>query len=448
MIETLLLNIIKEYSPSIVVFDVMYPRPVLNEIARSTKTILIMRATKSWYLEQLTKHRDHQALDGILIAEYEIDFWRGVSDSVRREFETANLTFLGPVGRYADASEDEFSEVAKRYGLSKSDRFILISCGGGGILNSASEFVKRSTDAAKRVAERLDLKIILVTGPNFKPLPVIENVAVVSYEPALPLLMSYASAVVTHVGPNSLRELQASGTPGLLVPMDRPNESQTGRASYLKEFNVVDVLASVDEYSDKLERTLSQPRRAPIRFPGAANAAEKLASLLEPNLMLIFSSVMHVKGVRAATFEEFQALLIKHPEATSILIDDEYMIEICRAEKTFPQLRNRLFVLNIGVNRNIQDIVWRAERALAELALANVEPSRIVITFEELATCGLAEVAKALAKVTFAVLIIRTTRTAPSEIYDMFYSCYFISANFRIDVTSANNPVLDCVFWN
>jgi predicted glycosyltransferase len=128
---------------------------------------------------------------------------------------------------------------------------------------------------------------VVVYGPLFSgnPPPDEPGLCSVRFESSLPELMAAADVVVSSAGYNSVQELMAAGSPGILVPLESPGQDdQRERASRVLH----DGRARMAELEPQnIERQLEAvlkgrgPDRRPVESPDAhVYAGQVLAGLL------------------------------------------------------------------------------------------------------------------------------------------------------------------------
>jgi predicted glycosyltransferase len=164
---------------------------------------------------------------------------------------------------------------------------ILVSLGGGGAAE-APALARVGLEALERLRQTIPrLSARLVCGPLFpEPLPpAAPGVEVVAHEPDLAEWMTAADAVLTQAGYNSVEELLASGTPGVLLPLSSPGrDDQELRAREVQARGRALVSpAEPAALAAALESVLTGrgPARRPPSRTGSPRAREVLQSLLD-----------------------------------------------------------------------------------------------------------------------------------------------------------------------
>ncbi|MEE2827641.1 MAG: glycosyltransferase [Myxococcota bacterium] len=132
----------------------------------------------------------------------------------------ARAQHLGPVVRGIDS--ERVAAQRERFTTAEGVPLVLATIGGGGAGESQQLF--DGLEAALSESGR-PVRLVMVYGPNYPgPLPTSGSssgleVERLRSEPDLPELMAAADLVVCNAGYNTIREVRASGTPALVVPL-------------------------------------------------------------------------------------------------------------------------------------------------------------------------------------------------------------------------------------
>ena len=128
--------------------------------------------------------------------------------------KSEKFLFCGAIVRKQNKSLK--TKLRKKYGITKGKFTVVASFGGGG--SKWHKTILRKYFTAIRIAATKiqNLSAITITGPNYKKTNGFGKTEM--FEPYLLELMSVANLVVTHAGYNSVNELLAAKTPGIIIP--------------------------------------------------------------------------------------------------------------------------------------------------------------------------------------------------------------------------------------
>ncbi len=125
-----------------------------------------------------------------------------------------------------------------------AEQLVVVSLGGGG-WPGAAELAEAARTALTQLGARLDRMVgAIVYGPLYpRRLPADSpKLRSLHFESELPELMLAADVVVCSAGYNSVQELLATGTPGILVPLADPGrDDQQARALWAQRTGRVEV---------------------------------------------------------------------------------------------------------------------------------------------------------------------------------------------------------------
>ena len=129
------------------------------------------------------------------------------------------------------------SEVRREFGVGEKENLVLVTAGGG---QDGYQLFSASLAATSRLAKRLPLKTLLVTGPELSTeqsqalgRAQSENVQIIEFTEALMSYMNAADVVISMAGYNTICELLTLAKRSIVVPRVKPVEEQKIRAERL-----------------------------------------------------------------------------------------------------------------------------------------------------------------------------------------------------------------------
>jgi predicted glycosyltransferase len=183
-------------------------------------------------------------------------------------------------------------EVRARLGLASGDALVVATVGGGG----DGDAVLSSLLTAFAGGERPGMRLVVVTGPLMagataralrEQAASNPGVTMIEFDPDLPALVAAADCVVSMGGYNSMTELLAAGTPGVIVPRVEPRLEQWIRASAMAQRGLCTLVhpadASPRRLADAVMASLLTGRRTiplPFRVDGAARVSAEVRELM------------------------------------------------------------------------------------------------------------------------------------------------------------------------
>lgn len=156
------------------------------------------------------------------------------------------IKFTGYIPRKTLHPETK-ARIRKRYRILDSDKFILVTTGGGG---DGYEVIDHYLGMHDYYPTSLPFKSIIITGP-FMPKKVRENLKVRAkkfgiktqpFHPRMEELMSAADLVISMGGYNTICEILTQQTPALIIPRETPRKEQLIRAKRLKSKGLLDYI--------------------------------------------------------------------------------------------------------------------------------------------------------------------------------------------------------------
>ncbi|MGI0025220.1 MAG: glycosyltransferase [Nitrososphaera sp.] len=178
--------------------------------------------------------------------------------------DSGNVVHVGPIVRHISAAREE---LRNSFGFSR--KTIALSVGG----TDAGRFlIEKTIEAYRKVGSRLDVDLVIVSGPSIKlsDSPEYRNLGFVEN---LHELIYAADLVVSLAGRSTMDESIAYGTPGIFIPIKGHFEQEEGAARLGFKFADISRLASL------IEEGLQQRRANVTDTRGAEKAAKIIESL-------------------------------------------------------------------------------------------------------------------------------------------------------------------------
>ena len=203
----------------------------------------------------------------------------------------AKIAYTGYLGREIPSGRNWVAP------LDLDDPFILVTAGGGGDGVEMVDWVIRAYESGAELRHRA----IIVTGPFMQPAEQqefhercdsLDNVAILTFDSHIELLMQKAIAIVAMGGYNTFCEILTLDKPALIVPRSVPRQEQLIRAERAVGLGLVSMLNPAgDRDAAQMANALqalpdqSNPSRADISglLAGHANIAEMVRDYLEPS---------------------------------------------------------------------------------------------------------------------------------------------------------------------
>jgi hypothetical protein len=252
------LGAVRGFGADVIVFDTVVPDAwaLLRAAAGrpGARLALVLREARPAALAALRAHPVVRELGLILVPHLREEFDPGLTGAVH----------VGPVARRRGATGG---------GDNPAPSFDILSTAGGGGHRELCEPFVGMVLAADRELRRwgLEPRHLLVTGPRYSgAVPDPGPVTVRRFAPDLPELIARARVVVSRAGYNTVAEIQAAGTPAILVPGDPGLDDQRGRARRLAAAG----LAEVVEPGDVEGLVEALRRRLVAAGTGEASAAQ------------------------------------------------------------------------------------------------------------------------------------------------------------------------------
>ncbi len=223
----LMAPMVNSWRPDAVMLDFVLDGDLFGMIrAAGCKVLLVLRRLVPRAMAGLAKDPASDLVHGFLVPGEREDFSPGeIPSSIM-----SRCVFTGPLVRKIQLGR--VGELRKKYAGS-AKRLVLVTLGGGG-WEGAGELAEQAWDALLRLQrDRPGFRGVMVCGPLFegRTFETIGGVKSVRFEGMLAELMVACDAVVCSAGYNSTRELEASGTPGVLLPLPDPGrDDQEARA--------------------------------------------------------------------------------------------------------------------------------------------------------------------------------------------------------------------------
>ena len=137
--------------------------------------------------------------------------------------------------------------VRKRYRVLDSDKFILVTAGGGG---DGYEVLEQYISMHDYYPTSLPFKSIIITGPfmpkkkreQLKKRARLFGIKTLPFHPRLEELIAAAELVISMGGYNTICEILTQRTPALIIPRQTPRREQLIRAQQLKHKGLLDFI--------------------------------------------------------------------------------------------------------------------------------------------------------------------------------------------------------------
>jgi predicted glycosyltransferase len=435
--EAAFLDFVRTYRPGAVVFDVAYPPALLMEIARHSEIILILRDCKEGYIRGIFERDEWEVFAKILVAQNKEAFLYGLSPSMRgRVMDSKTVKFVGPIVRSIEIDERQEDAILRKYDIQTGDKLLLIAGGGGGPASEAIAFLKRSFDASGLVRSSIPVKTVAVAGAYAPMVTAPEDIRLVGYEADLFTLMARANAVVAVAGYNTTYELLSLGTPAVLVPLPRRNESQVDRCVSLSaELSIFDLDTPLNVAAELIYRAVIAPRRMPRAFYGAREAALEIIAMVATETV-VWSVLKNVKGRRVNTSEDLQIAVRSETQVQFIIIDFEFLFQIDESQMV-AMLADKDIIVNLGTASSAT-----AADTLCRFMRIGLSTSRITLTISDPIGARLPEFVQTLAAFTFSHLIGRIGSLSAVQINAIYRRCRAVRTAFTVDMTAEEEPLL------
>ena len=168
--------------------------------------------------------------------------------------------FIGYIPRKPLTQKTKLS-VRKRYRILDSDKFILVTAGGGG---DGYEVLEQYISMHDYYPTSLPFKSIIITGP-FMPKKKREKlrkraslfgIKTLPFIPKLEELIAAADLVISMGGYNTICEILTQQTPALIIPRQTPRKEQLIRAQRLKSKGLLDFIPWTEVTSQLLRKKI------------------------------------------------------------------------------------------------------------------------------------------------------------------------------------------------
>jgi UDP-N-acetylglucosamine--N-acetylmuramyl-(pentapeptide) pyrophosphoryl-undecaprenol N-acetylglucosamine transferase len=208
-------HIVKTFQPRAMLIDFVIDRSMFTFLRKQDCRIaVVLRKMRSRAMRQLANDPAARLVDAWLVPHE------------RDEFNLSELPaeiarrchFVGQVVRQFNPAS--IPVLRQRYARGK--KFLAVIALGGGGSPEARRIAAAARQAVQELgASRDDLGGLVVWGPlNPEPLPKKSgNMQTIRFEPEMPELFAAADLVICNAGYNTMGEVEASGTPGIVIPL-------------------------------------------------------------------------------------------------------------------------------------------------------------------------------------------------------------------------------------
>ncbi|MBW1810699.1 MAG: hypothetical protein JRJ87_21075 [Deltaproteobacteria bacterium] len=255
---------VKAFQPRAMMIDFVIDRRLFSFLhEHGCRIAVVLRKLRSHGMRQLADDPAARLVDAWLVPHERDEF----SQTELPGQIARRCHFVGQVVRQFNPAR--IPVLRKRY--AKDKKFLVVIALGGGGWPEARRIGAAARQAMQQLsASRNDLSCLIVWGPlNPEPLPKkSRNMQTIRFEPEMPELFAGADAVICNAGYNTMGEVEASGTPGVIIPLTTPGrDDQQARAeSFYRRGRVVIAGQTADEIGRTISRLLESKRpdkRAP-----------------------------------------------------------------------------------------------------------------------------------------------------------------------------------------
>jgi UDP-N-acetylglucosamine--N-acetylmuramyl-(pentapeptide) pyrophosphoryl-undecaprenol N-acetylglucosamine transferase len=177
--------------------------------------------------------------------------------------DSGNVRHVGPIVREASASRDA---LRRQFGFTRNT--LVASVGG---TDAGRYLIEKVIEAHQKLKERLDLELVIVSGPSLK-LPDSAGYRNVGFVGNLHELVYAADLVVSLAGRSTMDESIAYGTPGIFIPIKGHFEQEDGAARLGYKYE------DIFQLEELIEEKLGH-RSDKVDTGGASKAAKIISEL-------------------------------------------------------------------------------------------------------------------------------------------------------------------------
>ena len=232
--EQFLLSVIEDFKPSMVIFDLLVMPNVINHL-KNIGIIIVYVLRELNNIDYLLSFKNTlKDIDLMLLSGIK-DFFNQAHLS-ELGLNKDNVFFVGNIFR--EPSRSKIQKIKSKYKKKPDDFLITVTAGGGGFIMEARKFFIHVDSLSRQINRNTimypgskNIRWCFLKGPLFRTELNLDNnkIEVREYEPDLPELFSISDLVIAGGGYNSINELIASKTPGLVYPFPGRMDSQLGR---------------------------------------------------------------------------------------------------------------------------------------------------------------------------------------------------------------------------
>jgi UDP-N-acetylglucosamine--N-acetylmuramyl-(pentapeptide) pyrophosphoryl-undecaprenol N-acetylglucosamine transferase len=181
--------------------------------------------------------------------------------------DEGNVIYVGPIVREVSSDRE-----ALRKKLDFHKKTIVLSVGG---TDAGQQLIDKSLEAFARLRKRLDVDLVLVTGPILTaPIELSHNIRTVGFIDNLHEYIYAADVVISLAGRSTIDESIVYGTPGIFIPVKDHFEQEWGAKRLGYKYQDIFRLEAL------IERALNLNRNAFIENDGALKAAKIILDLM------------------------------------------------------------------------------------------------------------------------------------------------------------------------
>ena len=181
--------------------------------------------------------------------------------------DEGNVIYVGPIVREVSSDRE-----ALRKKLDFHKKTIVVSVGG---TDAGQQLIDKSLEAFARLRKRLDIDLVVVTGPMLTPpIELSHNIRTNGFIDNLHEYIYAADVVISLAGRSTIDESIVYGTPGIFIPIKDHFEQEWGAKRLGYRYQDIFRLETL------IEQALNLNRNAFIENDGALKAAKIILDLM------------------------------------------------------------------------------------------------------------------------------------------------------------------------